>query len=466
MTEDKNYIYSTVLTDKVIAEIGVDKISKETYLLTSDSSVPQDFIEDERKNKLYPAPYDKSVVKTLICPSDKAEYDNERLLYEDILAFIDRYVIIPDNFKVVVAVYVMMTWVYDRFNTVPFLRVIGDFGTGKTRFLDTVGAICYRTLFARGTITQAVIFRTLDLVKGTLSYDEADFKYSDMTSGLVKIINSSNSKNAYNYRMVEGKGKGLVTESFNTYGPKIFATRTMFSDLALESRFLTCRLHPIEEETDTPIQLDEMFEVEALKLRNKLLTYRFRNYFNIGLDKESVVEVKFKRLRQTSVPITSIAYMLGQDVLDKVLVYLKEYEIELMGSQLNKEEADILIAIRILINEETHFKDKRFGRLYMQDIADKFNVHFSEEYGLNTNQYDKSRVYMTGKKVGVFISEFGIKKSKDGKGVYIDIPAQEKTIISISKKHGITNEMFEKAFSSTTEDAANVEVVKPEEIPW
>jgi CheY-like chemotaxis protein len=70
---------------------------------------------------------------------------------------------------------VLFSWIYDDFNELPYLRVIGDAGSGKTRFLLTVGSLCYKPIFASGASTVSPLFRALDIFRGTLLIDEGDF---------------------------------------------------------------------------------------------------------------------------------------------------------------------------------------------------------------------------------------------------------------------------------------------------
>jgi hypothetical protein len=82
----------------------------------------------------------------------------------------------------------------DRFNEVPYLRAIGDFGSGKSRFIQSIGILCYKPVFTGGATTPSPIFRIVNEVHGTLIIDEADFKFSDMTSEIVKILNTGYQK--------------------------------------------------------------------------------------------------------------------------------------------------------------------------------------------------------------------------------------------------------------------------------
>ena len=91
--------------------------------------------------------------KVILFPSMPEEYTNEAELLDDIRWYIHRYVDISLEYERIAAAYVLLTWLYDRFNELPYLRVKGDYGTGKTRFLLIVGSICYKPIFASGAST-------------------------------------------------------------------------------------------------------------------------------------------------------------------------------------------------------------------------------------------------------------------------------------------------------------------------
>ena len=56
------------------------------------------------------------------------------------------------GFEEAATYYVLLTWVYDTFNELPYLRLKGEFGTGKTRCLLTIGSLCYKPMFVSGAI--------------------------------------------------------------------------------------------------------------------------------------------------------------------------------------------------------------------------------------------------------------------------------------------------------------------------
>lgn len=171
--------------------------------------------------------------------------------------------------------YILLTWVYDSFNELPYLRVRGQYGSGKSRFLLTVGSLCYKPIFASGASTISPIFRLLDQVRGTLVIDEADFWASDERSEIVKILNNRNARGFPVLRNDITPQKEFNPRAFDIFGPRIVATRHPFQDEALESRCLTGILGGRPVRPDIPISLPNSFNEDAERLRNQLLAFRF-----------------------------------------------------------------------------------------------------------------------------------------------------------------------------------------------
>src|SRR2546429_4563993 len=73
--------------------------------------------------------------EAVLLPSEPRTYGSEEERLNDIRAFIHRYVDLSPTFEKVAMYYVLLSWLYDAFNELPYLRLRGDFGTGKTRAL-------------------------------------------------------------------------------------------------------------------------------------------------------------------------------------------------------------------------------------------------------------------------------------------------------------------------------------------
>jgi hypothetical protein len=213
----------------------------------------------------------------VLLSSQPEEYGSELELLQSVKDFIHKYVAVSPLYEDIASYYVLFSWVYDGFNELPYLRVRGDPGCGKTRFLLTVGSLCYKPIFASGASSVSPLFRLLESFRGTLIIDESDFRFSDEKAELVKILNNGNVR-GFPVLRSESNGKGEYNPfAYQVYGPKILASRGDFQDLALESRFLSEEMGSGELRPDIPINLPVAYRGEAQVLRNKLLMFRFRN---------------------------------------------------------------------------------------------------------------------------------------------------------------------------------------------
>ena len=202
-------------------------------------------------------------------PSACEAYDTEIDLASSVRQFIHRYADLSEAFEEAAAYYVLLTWVFDAFNELPYLRLKGDFGSGKTRCLQTIGSLCYKPMFASGASTVSPLFRIIDAFRGTLVMDESDFRFSDERTEIVKILNNGNAKGFPVLRSEATPGKEFNPKAFDVFGPKIIATRRSFDDRALESRCITEEMTALPPRPDIPLSLPEAFHDEAEQLKGR-----------------------------------------------------------------------------------------------------------------------------------------------------------------------------------------------------
>jgi hypothetical protein len=67
----------------------------------------------------------------VLLPSKPEHHGDKAELLGDIEAFLHRYVDLSPLFERIAAHYILLTWVHDAFNELPYLRLRGDYGTGK-----------------------------------------------------------------------------------------------------------------------------------------------------------------------------------------------------------------------------------------------------------------------------------------------------------------------------------------------
>lgn len=260
--------------------------------------------------------------RAVMVPSDLEEYGHEENLFHELECFIDKYLKVDEDFRRLLCCYVLLTWVYDRFTVIPYLRVLGDFGSGKTRLLQTVGWLCYRPAAAGGAATPASLFRMIDRYRGTVVLDEADFNdKSDEWQEIVKILNVGNQRWFPIWRIERNGNDGHFGERvFDCYGPKILATRRSYADTALESRCFSHIMQAAESEElkrlSIPSALPMAFIVEAAKLRNKLLLWRLRVWPGMEIDYTQWIEGVEPRVNQIIQPLLAI----GNEQLQRIVM--------------------------------------------------------------------------------------------------------------------------------------------------
>ena len=309
--------------------------------------------------------------KVVLLPSEPEEYSSEAELLSSVLAFIHRYVDLPPLFERVAAHYVLFSWVYDAFNELPYLRVRGDYGSGKSRFLLTVGSLCYKPMLVSGASTVSPIFRIIDAFRGTLVIDESDFRESDEKAEVVKILNNGNARGFPVLRAEQNQRKEFDPRAYTVFGPKLIATRRAFQDQALESRCLTEEMGQGRLRRDIPLNLPASFDEEALSLRNKLLLFRFRNLGQPRTLGEFLPETIEPRLRQIFAPLLSV--IRDPETRREVVALAEEYGRTILSDRGLELEAQVL--------EILHRLQAGGGELSVKTITEAFTERYGEEYG-------------------------------------------------------------------------------------
>lgn len=347
-------ITSLVLPDGTLFEMTYDQENRKTALIKWQSGK----IETEEsfklgdKWKIVPYQPENPLLynKIILFPKEAQEYTDSEILIRQIQSFIHRYVDVSEAFELVATYYVLLTWVYDTFNEIPYLRVRGDYGSGKTRFLLTVGSLCYKPIFASGASTVAPLFHILDQVGGTLVLDEGDFRFSDVTADIAKILNNGNAKGFPVLRCERINQREFSPRAYKVYGPKIVASRQDYHDMALESRFITEDVGLSGIRHDIPLTLPKNFQEEAQELRNKLLLWRFRN-FSIPRFPEAHVDPKIdRRINQIFAPLLSLAA--DPDIQGIFRRLAREKSDEIRSDRGFQIEADVLSAIRTCLESK------------------------------------------------------------------------------------------------------------------
>ncbi|MBA3733379.1 hypothetical protein H0W91_03315 [Patescibacteria group bacterium] len=423
--KDNKISYKTsIITADALYEMVFERVLNKTYFFKIDKSGnTESFIEeveiDGIKYRPLPPNYNLVEKKVILFPSLATPYGSEEELIKEIHTFIHKYLDISETFEHIATYYVVFTWLYDRFNEVPYLRTIGDFGTGKSRFLQSIGVLCYKPIFTGGATTPSPIFRIIDEIKGTLIIDEADFKFSDMTSDIIKILNCGYQKGTPVLRS-EGKGTFEV-KAYDAFSPKIIATRETFTDKALESRFLVEEMGIGTLRKDIPRTLDESFYQEAENIRNKLLMWRLKNYFKPIEHRTDIIEGIHPRLNQIVIPLFSI--IKDEKTREKLKTFIIKYNGELVADRGLSRESDIAFAI-FKFEYDTNKKEVTVGEIAKYVNDDIFDFE------------DR----LTPRKIGWYLrSRMQLKPYKTRKGFVLDLELNRQKLNFWKERYGITD---------------------------
>jgi hypothetical protein len=154
-----------------------------------------------------------------------------------------RFIDFEDSlFYTLSVIYVLLTYLYDIFDEIPYLQVFGLKGSGKTRYGDLLEGLCSNQ-FSSSEISDASLYRAIGQEYGgtTVIIDEADDLSGSTRRGiLLRILRSGYRRNGNVTRCSPDGG----IERFSTFCPKIIINEKGIGDSALESR--TIPIHMIK----------------------------------------------------------------------------------------------------------------------------------------------------------------------------------------------------------------------------
>lgn len=280
-------------------------------------------------------------------PTKAKDYEDVNSLIDEIKDFIDKWLDISDDFREMAAWYVLLSWVHDKLSVVPYLRFLGDYGTGKTRGNDTIGGVCYKAIDTGGCTSAAGIERLVEMVGGTMIMNEADFHNSDASADMVKILNEGFESSGAVVKGHQDDQKDIVIT--NPFSPKILSTRQRWEDQALESRCITEKMQETDRDDILPVKTREFHEKQE-ELRNKLLMFRFKKYREI--DEEAITEIwdeiKSMNLERRLVQATisfSVLFHSDEEMFKRYKDFLKDHQKEMVKERASTFDGGLVKAV-------------------------------------------------------------------------------------------------------------------------
>ena len=369
---------------------------------------------------LYPVRSDLIRKGRLLLPTQSEDYGSTPALVGEIRTHLRKYVALSADDENTVTHYILFTWLFDRFQTAPYLRFIGDLGTGKSRALKVVGELCYKPFKVSGCASLSPVFRSLDQIGGcTLCMDEVDFfTRNEAHQEMMNMLRVGFQRDAGVLRS-ERVGDDFTPRDYAVFGPKVLAGRKNFPDLALESRTIRIYMQTGLALDNIPTELPPGYEAEATRLRNMLLRWRFDHYFK-PLNPVAPMAIE-PRLKQVYEPLAAVID--DPKALEVLRQQMAALQTELTEGRSGSFEGRVLGAL-LKHHEKSQAQDAI--KIHVKGIAE----------GMPPEGLTTARV--SPKKVASVCRGFGLPVEKDAAGVYVLFaPGSAKELLA---RHGLAAE--------------------------
>ena len=315
-------------------------------------------------------------------------------LLAEIASTISKFVRLPPNRYGIVAGFVMASWFQDCFEAAPYLWIVGPLGSGKTKLLRLLWALCRRGLIA-GDLRSGSVYKLMDAWDPTLIIDELELGSSAANGELLRLLRTGSTPGVPTFR----NGR-----PFSTYGLKIIASRQPFADAALSSRGLIISLLPTKHDTP-PLDEATLHKVEQ-EFQRKLCMFRLQNHAAVKNFATSPNTFNGLSPRMRQIARALVSPFLGDEPfaseLQEVLeVYDDEARID------RSLEPEWLVAETLMAVCHDGDKGGRFiSGMLVGDVAIEVNQKLRDRH---------EDLWLSAKKVGMVLKALGLSTTRLGR---------------------------------------------------
>lgn len=299
------------------------------------------------------------------------EYENETKLFQEIIEFVKKHEPLRDlNAYENLAAFTFATYRMEEFSITPYLNLLGPRGTGKTRLMELLAAVCYRGWFVTHP-SPASVYYVVDRYAPTLLADNYEFWSKESRRELDGLFNAGYRAGTVVPRRPKDENGGNELEVYRVFCPKVISGTREPSD-ALGSRCIRIRTARASE--PVPMFVDSEW---AARLRGELLAYRFK-HFETPLQKDQELMNQYWRVGEIFYPLLTIAP--DETAARKIAEFASGIYNEEVEEEAASFDAEVVKAI---LNAQTLAIG---GKLAVTQIVDQFNNGRDDDEKVNSRR--------------------------------------------------------------------------------
>ncbi len=312
-----------------------------------------------------------------ISVQDIIRFNNTDDVIKDIIDYLQQYLHLK-NLKqyTLLAFYIVLSYCYDVFERIPYLHLIGEYGSGKTKVLNILNKLLYNPKMYSQAST-AAIYRVIDQERCVLILDELE-NIGNRTSGnnlMIMLLNSGYQKDGKVVRV-----EAFEPIEFSTFCPKIIASKN--------------ELHPSTA--------DRCILIEMEKAPNTLKTFHDLS------ESTRIKQLKMKIISKLNAVKDNFQKVLEEITPEKAGISNRDYDrwhsLLVLSRMFSSDETDYMAEFTDYISEDLKIKED-YERTLPKNVVRQIIIDFTEYAAARTLIPDNNAFYFKSKKVQQFITE-------------------------------------------------------------
>jgi len=290
-------------------------------------------------------------------------------LATEINAFIKSYLEMPlDSDYMILTMWVFHTYLIEKFNTTPILYFYGVKETGKSRAGEVLSELAFRAQRLT-SLTEATLFRSVELFKPALIIDEIKLLGKGGNQGLADLIKTTYKRGLKVSRINLNKYGEDQIEYYDTFTPLVICTTESIPDI-IESR---CILFIMQKNSNP--QIERKIDMKwANDLRERLTVFR-ANYMLRELPEAQ--HIARGRLNEIMFPLYQALLMTEPERKSEFIDIVKQIQKNKNNEEGMGLEAEIVKAI------DDECRESQCRQFLTQAISKRLNEFRSENEAIS-----------------------------------------------------------------------------------